>query len=286
VVLAISSEEGDLVRKGQELLRIEDAEYRYRLKQAEAEVAKQRSRFDRNQRMFEGNLLSAEEFDLAKTDLQSAEAALELAQLDLSYTRVTSPFEGSIVTRHVDPGQTVNDGTALFTLADLTRLLAKVHVPSKEFRKIEPGQPVELTLDSDQTRLEGQIDLVSPVIDPTTGTIKVTVEIPRYPAGTRPGDFAEVRIVTARHEGVLLVPRTAVIAEKGELVVFVASADSTAERRVVKVGFEDEDHAEILEGVSEGESIVIQGQRSLKHGSPLRIMEPISFKDEAEREDS
>ncbi len=131
---------------------------------------------------------------------------------------------------------------------------------------------MELVLESSGERLQGRIDLVSPVIDPSSGTIKVTIEIPEYPDGVRPGDFAEVRIVTERRTGSTLVPKIALVTDRGERVAYVA-ADSTAERRVVDVGFEDDDSAEILSGLSPGEPIVVKGQRSLKHGSPIKVLE-------------
>ncbi|MCK5408614.1 MAG: hypothetical protein KAJ37_14190, partial [Candidatus Krumholzibacteria bacterium] len=121
-------------------------------------------------------------------------------------------------------------------------------------------------------RLRGIIDLVSPVIDPTSGTIKVTVEIPEYPPDTRPGDFAEVSIVTEKRAGTMLVPKIAVFTDRGDQIVYVA-ADSTAERRVIELGFEDDQHAEILSGVAEGENVVVKGQRSLKNGAPIKILE-------------
>jgi len=285
VILAIPAEEGDRVREGDTLLRIEDQELKFRLKQAEAEAAKQRTKFERLQKMFESNLVSADEFETGKNDVQAAEAARDLAQLELSYTRVTAPFAGHIIRRLVDAGQNVSVGTPLFEIADLDKLLARVHVPAKEFRNIRTDQPVELHLDSSPKVLEGRITLVSPVIESTSGTIKVTVEIPKVGPDTRPGDFAEVRIVTARHPDALLVPRTAVITDKGEQVVFVAQ-DSTAERRVVETGFESDESIEIKSGVAANEQVVIQGQRSLKHGSPIKILDPMEFENAAAAKES
>jgi membrane fusion protein, multidrug efflux system len=168
----------------------------------------------------------------------------------------------------------------LFVLSDFDPLLARVHVPSKEFKKLKPDQPVELVLESNRQKLSGRIKLVSPVIDPTSGTIKVTIEITDYPAGVRPGEFAEVHIVTERRLGSTLVPKIALVTDRGEQVLYVA-ADSTAERRTVEVGFEDDNFAEILSGVSPDESIVVRGQRSLKHGSVIKILDENSTIDRA-----
>jgi len=276
VVLELAAEEGDFVAKDAPLLSIEEDQYRVRLKEASAEQAKQQSRFDRAQKMIQRDLVSTEEFETVKGDLQTAESARELAALELSYTQVRSPFSGRVVRRFVDPGQTVSEGTALFSIADMNRLLARVHVPAKEFRNIRIDQPVELKLDSSEDLLTGTITLVSPIIDPTSGTIKVTVEITDYPKTTRPGDFAEVRIVTDRHSDAILVPKTAVITDKGDRVVYVA-ADTTAERRVVEIGFQDDVQTEIASGLVPGEQVVVQGQRSLKDGQPLKILERMTF---------
>ena len=273
LVLSLEAEEGDHVAQGATLLTIEDDEYRHRLKQAEAQEDLQRSRFARLKQMFERDLTSTEEYETARSNLQTAEAAKDLAALECSHTRVCAPFAGRVVARAVDPGQMVTVGTRLFTLADTQRLLARAHVPAKEFRRIHTTQPVELTLDSTHEALCGQITLISPIIDPTSGTIKVTVEINDYPASIRPGDFAMVRIVTDRHEAALLVPKIAVFSDKGQEVVYVV-ADSTAQRRPVETGFRSDEQIEITGGVVEGESVVVQGQRSLEDGQRVKISPP------------
>jgi RND family efflux transporter MFP subunit len=273
VVQRLFCEEGDVVSEGAELLRIDNAEYQFRLDQAQAARADLQSRYDRLVQMKERELVSPEEYEKVSNDLAAAKAAEGMASLNLSYTRVTAPFSGRVVTRNVDVGQTVNLGAQLFVVSDFKPLLARVHVPSKEFNKLRPDQPVDLVLESSGVTLRGRIKLVSPTIDPSSGTIKVTVEINDYPDGVRPGDFAQVKIVTEQRNGSTLVPKIALVNDRGEQVLFISQADSTAERRVVGVGFEDDVNAEITEGLKPGERVIVKGQRSLKHGSAIKVID-------------
>ncbi len=276
IIQSLAAEEGDHVAEGQILIEIEDAEYRHRVTQAEVELHQQRLQLERSEKMLAQGLVSAEDADAAHSQMKASEASWQLATLELSYTRVQSPFTGRVIARSVDQGRTVTNGTVLFTLADLSRLLARVHVPAREFRNIQTDQPVQLVVDSTGDRLEGHILLVSPVVDSTSGTIKVTVEIRDFPRSTRPGDFAEVSIVTDRHEDVLVVPRIAVLTDHEDRVVFIADGE-TARRRVVEIGFEDDRFTEILSGVDEGDSVVIQGQRSLADGQKISILKTLNL---------
>jgi len=277
-------EEGDDVGVGQVLLEIEDAEYRHRRTQAEIDRAQQKSVLARTEKMLKQGLVAPEVAEAERSKLKATEAAWELADLELSYTRVRAPFAGRIVARLVDEGQTVSPGISLFKIADLSRLLARVQVPAREFRNIRTDQRVELRVDSTGDRLKGRIFLISPVVDSTTGTIKVTVAVEKYPRTTRPGDFAEVSIVTDRHENALLVPRIAVLSEHEENIVYLVE-DSKAVRRKVKTGFEDEENMEIISGLNEGERVVVQGQRSLSDGQEVRILDRLDLENESPTED-
>jgi len=279
MVKTITAEEGDRVSVGSTLLRIDNDEYRFRAEQAAANTANQLSRFKRMETMRAEDLSSEEEFQASLSELENTRAEEGLAQLNLSYTTVAAPFQGRVTGRLVDVGQNVSVGTPLFDISDFDPLLARVHVPSREFNQLKRDQDVDLVLDSDGTRLKGRIKLISPVIDPTSGTIKITVEVNAYPAGVRPGDFASVKIVTEQRENATLVPRAAVLTDKGETVVYVPvdaegeNGGVTAERRVVETGFTDDAHTEIVTGLAPGEAVVVKGQRSLKHGTLLKILE-------------
>jgi membrane fusion protein (multidrug efflux system) len=280
VVGKLFVEEGDEVAAGDPLLLVENPEYKFRLQQAEATTGNLRSRYQRFEAMLAEDLTTEEEYQAARSDLANAEAEEGLARLNLSYTTVRAPFAGRVTSRLVDLGQNLAVGNEVMVMADFHPLLARVHVPSREFNKLKQDQTVGLSLDSSGEELRGRIKLISPVIDPASGTIKVTVEVPEYPAGTRPGDFAEVNIVTELRRDTLLVPSGAVFNDKGESVVYVVGEGGqegppgmVAHRRTVVVGFTDDRHTEILEGLTDGDAVVTRGQRSLKDGAAVKILD-------------
>jgi membrane fusion protein (multidrug efflux system) len=272
VVRQILHEEGDKIAAGEVLLLIEDDEASWRVKQAEANERTARAEHERRAAMEESGLLSAGEFEATVNNLQVREADLELARLQLSYTRVQSPFEGRVVRRLVDLGADVSPGTPLFEVMDVDPLLARVHIPAKRMGFVAVGQTMEVRLDSTGEEVKGKVSLVSPIVDPATGTVKVTAEIHDYPPGTRAGDFAEVRIVTARHERATLVPSRAVFEEQGSDILFVVE-DHKAVRRIVETGFVDGDLTEVLGGVEEGELVIVKGQRELRDGAGVEVLE-------------
>ena len=272
LVKTITVEEGDAVEAGAVLLEIENDEYKHRVTLASAKTQNLKSRRARLKALTD-DLVSAQERETAETDYNTAVAEMELAKLSLSYTTVRAPFAGKVVQRMVDPGQKVGSDTPVFHLSDFRSLLAKVYVPSKEFKNLKIDQGVNLVLDSSKEVMKGRIKLVSPIIDPATGTIKITVEVSDYPANTRPGDFSEVQVITDTHPNVVLVPRFAVITDHDEQVVFIAAEDDTAERRPVEIGYTDDDHAEITSGIKVGERVVVKGQRRLENGTILKILD-------------
>jgi membrane fusion protein (multidrug efflux system) len=272
VVREILVEEGDRVPAGAPLVVLEDDEARLRVQQADANALTARSEHERKATMRDAGLLSAEEFEAVENNLRVRESELDLAELELDYTRVTAPFAGRVVGRLVDLGTHVSPGTALFELMDDDPLLARVHVPARRMGFVKPGQEIDIHLDSAGLDVRGVVTLVSPVVDPATGTVKVTAEIRRRPDGVRPGDFAQVRIVTERREGATVVPSRAIVEDQGQKVVYVV-ADSTAARRPVEAGLVEGDVTEILSGLEPGERICVKGQRDLRDGAPVEILE-------------
>jgi len=272
VVREILREEGDIVKAGDLLLRLEDEEARYRLQQAAANLRAAEADYERRKKMSEGGLLSEGEFETTENTLSIRRAELGLADVALSYTRVTAPFAGRVVRRHVDLGANVSAGTPLFDVMDDDPLLARVYIPTKRMGFLEVGQEMRIHIDSTNSDLVGVVRLISPIVDASTGTVKVTAEIVDHPADTRPGDFAQVSIVTAKHADAALVPSHAIFEEQGQNVLYVVQ-DTVAVRRVVEAGFVDGNDTEVVSGVEPGELVVVKGQRELRDGAGVKILD-------------
>lgn len=265
-------EEGQLVKEGQILLVLEDDDLKLREASAQIELDRVQMEYARLKRMHDAGVLAPQEYETIQIDLKKAKADLEAARLQLSYTRVRAPFSGQVVRRMVDLGAHVTGGDLLFVMMDVDPLLARVFIPANRLGGVAAGQKVDMTVDSTAEMLHGTISLVSPIVDPETGTVKVTAELDNAPDRVRPGDFAEVRVVTDSRENALLVPSIAVFEEQGKKILYVA-ADGTASRRVVEVGFIDEGYTEILGGIQAQDLIVVKGQRNLRDEVPVEILE-------------
>lgn len=272
VVKQILVEEGGYVKTGQILAKLDDEKLAVQLAQAEANMKKLENDFHRNEELFNRKLVSAEVYQRAKFEYESQKAAFEMTKLDHDYASIRAPISGVVAQRMIKAGNMVLPNTPTFRITDFDPLLAVLHVPEREMSKLRVGQPATLTVDAiANADFTGRIARVSPVVDPTTGTIKVTVEVRDPSRQLKAGMFGRVNVVHDVHTNTLLVPKGAVIAEDAESVVFIVQ-DSVTYRKLVKTGYINGANIEVLEGLKAGEKIVTTGQGSLKDSSKVEIV--------------
>ncbi len=279
VIRELRVEEGNWVEKGQVLAVLEDDEQRIAFGQASTTYDNKRRVYERAQRLHEQGLMSDEEYETARREAEETRHAAELAELTLSRTQIRATFSGQVMTRHLDVGATVNDGTAVYDLADLSPLYADVQVPERQVDGLEPGTSVRLMTDEGDQAGSAVIERIAPMVDTATGTIKVTVAV-RRAEGLRPGSFVRLAMVTEVHADTLVVPRSALVAEGRRWHLFRLSAadGKTVERIEVSRGFEDSERVEILsqqggEPLSVGDRVVVLGASSLSDGATIKLMD-------------
>jgi membrane fusion protein (multidrug efflux system) len=167
----------------------------------------------------------------------------------------------------------VTENQAVFRVTNFDPLLAVLYVPERELQKLRAGQPAQLEVDAVADRsFAGSIKRISPVVDPATGTFKVTVEAHDRSGLLKPGMLARVNITYDVHDSVVLVPKEAVVSEDDASTLFVIE-DSVAYRRTVELGYDDAEAVEIITGLDAGLVVVTAGQTTLKDSAKVVVID-------------
>ena len=256
-VREILVEEGDEVGNNQVLARLDGDRLRLELNESQARLRKLERDFERNKDLREKGLISEGDFEKLQYDLEALQASYNLASLELDYTQIRAPIDGVVSERYVRLGNTISVGDPVFRVTSFDPLVAYLHVPEREYRQLAPGQPVGIDIDAlGSERIIASVTRVSPIVDPETGTFKLTIEIRDEERRIKPGMFARISIVYDRHENALQVPRGAIVEEGDVASVFVVEED-VAVRKTVETGFSQQgmvenDMGEIIESRNVG----------------------------------
>jgi len=303
IVKEIFVEEGDQVKAGRVLAKLEDEQFIHELAQVEAKLEELANDHQRNKELYQNKLVSAEAYESVKYEYQTQKSIYDLKLLNLNYTEIKAPISGTVSERLIKVGNMVTINQPTFRVTDFDPLLAVLHVPEKELIKLQVGFPAELTADAvpDET-FSASILRISPIISAQTGTFKVTVGVSDKTRKLKPGMFTRVNIVYDMHEDTLLVPKDAILTEDIETAVFVvkekvedqsdnkensepaaqSDTDSAPEesakslivsKQNVTTGYINSTHVEILSGVKLGDIVVTTGLSSLKDGAKVKVVE-------------
>ena len=290
-IVKLEGEEGMQVEKDQLLAVIDDREYRNKLDAATVTRKEAKLVFDRAETAWTSNVISREECDSARLQLEAGDTALKMAEIQLKYTEIRAPFNGLIATRHIKLAQHVSTDLPLFRIADFDPLWCPIHVPEKDLPLLKIGQRAHLGVEAfPDTEFPARVLRISPVVDPATGTLKVTLEVEGQEK-LRPGMFASVFLETAVHQNALVIPKAALVLDSIGDTVFIEK-EGLAARREVKLGFRESDAVEVLGGLQDGDLVIVLGQDGLSDGTPVAVIEegaraissspPAPFKGEAE----
>jgi RND family efflux transporter MFP subunit len=220
-----------------------------------------------------------DEVQAATKGLTQAEVDVKIARLNLEKTRVRAPFAGILTDIKISPKERIDGGRELFTLVDISLIKVKAKVLESEVGKVVVGREVDLRFSAFPDRtFRGRIEAVSPVINAEDKTCGVYVAMDNPSEEIKPGMHAEVEFPTDIYKDRLLVPQEAVLVRGGRKLVFAVEGD-TAKWRYIEVGLENEHFAEVLPGkepgwgVSDGDTIIIEGHGTLAHDTKVSIVQ-------------
>jgi len=288
-IARIYVEEGQYVKEGQVLAELDTRAAKLQLEQAKAGLAVAKANFhdaernwNRIQELYQKGTVSPQQYEkvklayeAARAQLQQAQAALHLAEYNLEVSVMKAPFSGFVTHKGKKEGDVINPmmggfggAMGVVTLMDISEVKISLQVPEHEIVDIRKGQRAEVRVDAYPNRVfEGKVTLVNMAADPLSKTFMVQVTVPNPDFALRPGLFARVTIHSLVHRQALLVPSKAVL--EGD-IVFVAQGDKAVERRV-RTGIRQGDKVEILEGLQQGERVIVEGNYGLEDGAPIVV---------------
>ncbi len=275
VALNVMVEEGQQVRAGQTLVRLDAARSELQEAQTAAQLRKLEANYARAKQMADQKLLSANDNDQIRYDLENIRASNRLARLEVSYANVEAPISGVIASRSIKTGNFVQINTPIFRIVDTSRLEATLNVPERELVTLKAGLPVHLVVDALPGKVfTGVVDRVAPVVDSGSGTFRVVCAF-KGDGLLQPGMFGRMKIAYDQRADALVVPRVALLEDEGDPAVFVVNGKKT-KRVPVKLGYIDGAWAEIRQGVKEGDQVVTAGKTALREGSEVQVIEAAS----------
>lgn len=282
--------EGETVRKGQLLGRIDLAEYQVRVTErqaqlgaAESQVAQARRTLDNSLALQAKNFISQSALDTARSGWEvavgnrdAAAALLALARKALSDAALTAPIDGVVAERFAQPGEKLPVDGRVLSIVDLSRMEIEAPVPASDIGRVQLGQAVELSIEGVTARQVGRISRIAPGTQTGTRSVPVYIALDNRDPAVRAGLFAQGRLTVDTRTGVISVPAAAIRDAGARTFVYLISQDQLVEREV-KTGLRDDSHPggdriEIVSGLSAGDRIVGSNLGRLRPGSPVRVV--------------
>lgn len=270
-------QEGQAVEKDQLLIEMDDSELQAELTQAAAQLKVSRLTYERLKQLdLDGKrYVTKQQLDEVAGALQVSQAHHALYATRLAKTKIRAPFAGMTGIRRVSPGDFVGTGLNLVNLEDLDQLKIDFKVPETLLRHLAPGQTIDLTTDAyPGDTFHGTVYVIDPQIDMSTRSVQVRARIPNPQQRLRPGMFAQVLLTFGQEERALVIPEEALMPKQNKTYVYLAQ-DGTAQQREVTLGTRTRGFVQVLDGLTEQDTVVRVGHHKLQNGDPILALSPL-----------
>lgn len=272
-VKKIHFSEGSVVKKGDLLIELDDSRAAAELKEAEAQYAKIRAEYIPSSQLAEKKVISQVKIGQLKAEMDSLAATIETRKVNLSKYKIYAPFTGKVGLKNISEGQYVNNGGILTKVIDSEKLVVEFKVPDINISDVYVGQSVDLAADGNDNTYQAQITAIDPESDKMLHSFNVKAEI----SGTdkidflKPGMYVKVNIGLDKCKKGIVISESA-IERYGEVEsVFRVSPEGKAMRTPINSGYRNNGIVEILSGITDGETVVVEGQSRVVDGRPVKI---------------
>lgn len=279
ILTAVYVREGQDVKKGQLLAKIDDGGLSQQLAQAEIQANLAKTTYERQKRLWDQNIGSEIQFLDAQTSYEAQERAIAQLKDQVAKTRVIAPFSGTIDDIITDQGSVVAAGAALMRIVSLDNMYIEAEVPEKYLPNISKGTDVKIHFPVLGKTVESKVRQAGNYINPNNRSFRIEVGISNTDGDIKPNLTAKLKVYDYLNEKAILLPQS-VISEnsRGEQYVYVAEkngkeTEGVAKRVIVKTGKTQGDIIEVLEGIAPGDHIINEGARSVEEGQVVKIIE-------------
>lgn len=246
---------GSPVKKGQELVTLDDREIKEQVTAAEAQFKQAETEFNRARQLYDNKATTEQALTAAQSILTGARAQWERSKVMLTYAQITSPMDGVVTDRRVEPGDLASPGQLLLAIYDPTNMLLHVPVPVRLLAQLPIGQAVEVTLDRPATNFQGRVQQIVSEIDPLSRTQLVKVHIEGTGNSVMPGTFGRLWVADDARPAIL-VPVSAVYTV-GQIELVQVVRDRRVIRRAVRTGPRRGTSVEVLSGLEAGDVVLV-----------------------------
>lgn len=270
-IIEIGFDDGARVRKGDLIARLDDTAERAELKAARAQLTERQRALARARTLRDEKLISHSDYDLAVAAAESAEAAVGALEAAIADRIVRAPFSGRVGLRQVSVGALIQPGSVITTLDDLSTMKIDFTVPAVHLKVLVPGLPTRASTSAFPDRVfEGELASVATQVDPVSRSISARALVPNPDETLRPGMLVELELLARERQGIA-VPEAALVPRGDEQFVFVLD-NGQAKLRKVGVGARRRGFVEILDGLADGERVIVHGTLKLTDGKAVRVL--------------
>ncbi len=267
----IGPREGEKVKKGELLARIDVSALKTVISRAEASADLANDLYNRRKTLFDRGIVHKEALEKAQTDKALAESDLLKAKVEYDRGFPHAPIGGMVNYLHVDEGEFVRRGQSMIELVNVDKIKIYVNVPELDVRYLTKGQEVMVTVDAfPGLKLKGTVDFVAYKADPATKTFRVRVLIDNANHDIRPGMIARVAFLRRMIPDAVSAPLFAILDKGGERLLFVEEA-GVAKARTISIGVIEGDRVQITKGLNPGDHLIVTGQRDVEEGMKVQI---------------
>lgn len=271
-ITQILFKEGSFVKKGDLLVKINDADLQAQLRRAETKVKLSRDKEFRQRQLREGNLISQEEYDNTVSELNVNIADYELIKAQIDKTEIRAPFSGIVGLRSVSEGSFVTTSNVIARLQNLSTLKIDFSIPERYSSVVNVGDELEFRISGSSNLYKAKVYAIEPKIDPTTRTLQIRAICSAYNRELVAGAFANVELKLKEINNAILIPTVSVVPEmKGQRVYIVKNGAVVPQP--VEIGIRGETRVQILSGLSVGDTVITSGILLLRPGLKVKISE-------------